>query len=72
MKTKVRDSQFELLRIIAMFFVVTGHLVIKGANTVGLLTPYSVENDGIAGVVLYSSVVGGGKSICNDNRLVWC
>ncbi len=59
MKTKVRDSQFELLRIIAMFFVVTGHLVIKGANTVGLLTPYSVENDGIAGVVLYSSVVGG-------------
>ena len=53
------DSQFELLRIIAMFFVVIGHLVINGANTVGLLTPYNVENDGIAGVIIHSSVVGG-------------
>lgn len=59
MKHKTRDSQFEFLRIIAMFFVVTGHLVIKGANTVGLLSPYSIENDGVAGVFLYSFVVGG-------------
>lgn len=43
-KTKERDSQFELLRIVAMFFVVTGHLIVKGADTVGLLSPpYRIE-----------------------------
>lgn len=56
---KERDSQFELLRIVAMFFVVTGHLIVKGADTVGLLTPYSVGKDGVAGVIIYSGVVGG-------------
>ena len=29
---KARDSQFELLRIVAMLFIVTHHLVIKGAD----------------------------------------
>ena len=55
----VRDSQFELLRIIAMFFVVMGHLLIKGADTIGLTSPYSIEKDGVVGVLLYSFVVGG-------------
>lgn len=69
---KERDSQFELLRIVAMFFVVSGHLIIKGADNVGLLTPYSVEEDGLMGVIIYSCVVGGGKFICYDNGLVRC
>lgn len=56
---KERDSQFELLRIVAMFFVVTGHLIIKGADTVGFLSPYSIEKDGVTGVIIYAYVVGG-------------
>ena len=56
---EMRDSQFELLRIVAMLFIVTHHLVIKGADTVGYITPYSVEASGFAGVVI-NSFVGGG------------
>lgn len=69
--TTERDSKFELLRIIAMFFVVIGHLVLKGTNTVGLPDPYSYDKDGVLGVLLYSCCVGGGKSFCNDNWMVW-
>ena len=67
---KERDSQFELLRILAMFFVVTGHLIIKGADTVGLLSPYSIEKDGVTGVIIYACVVGGGEFVCHDNGVV--
>lgn len=56
---KARDSQFELLRIVAMLFIVTHHLVIKGADTVGYVTPYDVNTHGIAGVIINSMVVGG-------------
>ena len=56
-----RDSQFELLRILAMLFIVTHHLVIKGADTVGYVTPYDVNTHGIAGVIINSMVVGGVK-----------
>ncbi len=54
-----RDSQFELLRIVAMFFVVTHHLVIKGADTVGYVTPYEIDTHGYIGVLINSFVVGG-------------
>jgi len=66
-----RDSQFELLRILAMLFIVTHHLVIKGADTVGYVTPYDVNTHGIAGVIINSMVVGGGKFVRVDNWLVW-
>lgn len=54
-----RDSQFELLRIVAMFFIVTHHLVIKGADTAGYITPYNVMTHGMTGVLINSFVVGG-------------
>ena len=37
----VRLSNFELLRIVAMFGIVLHHLVIKGASTCGYVTPYN-------------------------------
>ncbi len=58
-KKSTRDSQFELLRIIAMLFVVVGHLVIKGADTVGLTSSYNIGKDGMKGVLFYSIAVGG-------------
>lgn len=56
----VRLSNFELLRIVAMFGIVLHHLVIKGASTCGYVTPYNYENDGLIGLILNSLVIGGG------------
>ena len=53
-KTQTRESQFELLRLIAIFFVIMHHLVIKGADTVGYITPYSYEEHGVSGVIINS------------------
>lgn len=55
----VRLSNFELLRIVAMFGIVLHHLVIKGASTCGYVTPYNYEKDGFIGLILNSLVVGG-------------
>lgn len=70
-KLKVRDSQFELLRIIAIFFVIIHHLVIKGASTVGYVEPYSIQTCGYAGALLNSFVVGGGEFVCTYYWVVW-
>lgn len=56
---RVRLSNFELLRIVAMFGIVLHHLVIKGASTCGYVTPYNYEKDGFIGLILNSLVVGG-------------
>ena len=56
---KQRYSQFELIRLVAMFFVVTHHLIIKGADVVGYITPYEYSKDGVCGVLINSLVVGG-------------
>lgn len=54
-----RNSSFELLRIVAILFVVVHHLVILGADTVGYVSPYSIESQGIFGVVVNSFVIVG-------------
>lgn len=59
MSTKERQSNFELLRIVAMLFIVCHHLVIKGADTCGYVTPYTYEKDGLIGIFINSFVVGG-------------
>ena len=56
----VRDSNFELLRLLAMFGIIVHHLVIKGASTGGYGETYDYDRDGSMGVVLNSLVVGGG------------
>ena len=53
-KTQTRESQFELLRLLAIFFVIMHHLVIKGADTVGYITPYSYDEHGVGGVLINS------------------
>lgn len=40
---RVRLSNFELLRIVAMFGIVLHHLVIKGASTCGYVTLYFIQ-----------------------------
>ena len=56
---KVRDSNFELLRIIAIFGIILHHLVIKGADTCGYVDSYNYSRDGIIGLIINSMVVGG-------------
>lgn len=53
-KKQIRESQFELLRLVAMFFIIMHHLIIKGADTVGYITPYSFDEHGVVGVVINS------------------
>lgn len=56
---KQRQSNFELLRIVAMFFIVTHHLIIKGASTCGYMQSYNFERDGCVGLFINGLVVGG-------------
>lgn len=44
----MRKSNIELLRIVAMLMIILHHLVIKGADTCGYLTPYNLS-DGLIG-----------------------
>ena len=60
MSTKERQSNFELLRIVAMLFIVCHHLVIKGADTCGYVTPYTYEEFGLMGCYIMSVVEWGG------------
>lgn len=55
----VRDSNFELLRLLAMFGIIVHHLVIKGASTCGYVEAYDYNRDGVLGLLLNSLVVGG-------------
>lgn len=55
----VRNSNFELLRLLAMFGIIVHHLVIKGASTCGYIDSYDYERDGVVGLLLNSFVVGG-------------
>ncbi|MCR4903053.1 MAG: acyltransferase family protein [Butyrivibrio sp.] len=56
---KIRDSNFELMRMVAMFGIVIHHLLISGADVCGYKTAYVYEESGIFGVLLNSLVVGG-------------
>lgn len=55
----VRESQFELLRLVAIFFVILHHLVVKGADTAGYVTDYDIHTHGVIGIFLNSTIVGG-------------
>lgn len=56
---KVRQSNFELLRIISIFGIILHHLVIKGASTCGYIEPYDYGRDGVVGLIINSFVIGG-------------
>lgn len=66
-----RLSNFELLRLVAIWGIILHHLVIKGASTCGYLSPYDFSRDGVMGLLLNSLVIGGGELFCYDNRMVW-
>ena len=66
----VRDSNFELIRLLAMFGIIVHHLVIKGASTCGYIEPYDYNRDGVIGLMLNSLVVGG-ELLRVNNRMVW-
>ena len=59
MSKTIRQSNFELLRIVAIIMVITHHLVIKSAQTCGYTRPFSFDDDGVLGLVINSLVVGG-------------
>lgn len=57
---KVRKSNYELLRIIAMFLIIVHHLtVFKAFDSCGYMTQYSFEKDGCVGLIINGMVVGG-------------
>ena len=57
-KSIIRDSNFELLRLLAMFGIIVHHLVIKGASTCGYVETYDYDRDSSMGLLLNSLVVG--------------
>lgn len=57
--TSVRDYNFELLRLLAMFDIIVHHLMIKGASICGYVETYYYDRDGSMGLLLNSLVVGG-------------
>lgn len=54
-----RLSNFELLRLVAIFMIIIHHLIIKSAQTCGYTHPYDLNEDGFTGVFLNSLVVCG-------------
>jgi peptidoglycan/LPS O-acetylase OafA/YrhL len=65
-----RMSNIELLRIVAMFFIIVHHLVGKSASTCGYVHPYNPVIDGYIGLI-FNGLVVGGKCISFDYRMVW-
>lgn len=53
-KALSRKSNIELLRLVAIFFVILEHFIIKGVGTVGFTSPYSIEQHGMGGVLIVS------------------
>lgn len=56
---KNRQSNFELLRLVAIFMVIVHHLVIKSAQTCGYTHPFNLEQDGVNGLFINGLVLGG-------------
>ncbi len=54
-----RDSRFELLRLFSIFGIIFHHLIIKGADTVGYITPFNYEIHGGVGIFLNSIFICG-------------
>jgi hypothetical protein len=45
----LRKSNFELLRLVAMFFIICHHLVIRSAQTCGYTHPFNINEDVLGG-----------------------
>lgn len=56
---KQRSTNFELLRLVAIFGIILHHLVIKSASTCGYMQPYDFNNNGVIGLIINGLVVGG-------------
>lgn len=41
----LRKSNFELLRLVAMFLIICHHLVIRSAQTCGYTHPFNINED---------------------------
>ncbi len=54
-----RNSSFELLRVVAILFVVTHHVLLFGADLCGYLSPFHPDASGIAAVLINSVIVTG-------------
>lgn len=67
---KNRQSNFELLRLVAIFMVIVHHLVIKSAQTCGYTHPFNLEQDGVNGLFINGLVLGG-KYIPTNQWMVW-
>lgn len=67
----MRKSNFEALRIFAMFGIVLHHLMVNDLDVLGYNKPYLVsEGGGISNTQLYSSMWR--RFVFIDNRLVRC
>lgn len=56
---KQRSSNFELLRLVAIFLITMHHLTINNVDVCGYNHPYSLSQDGWVGVVINStSIIG--------------
>lgn len=55
----IRQSNFELLRLVAILMIITHHLIIKSAQTCGYTHPFSLDEDGVLGLVINSLTIGG-------------
>lgn len=69
-KKSSRDSNFELLRIIAILFITFHHLLINGINLCGYNDDFNLNVDSSIAVFANSLIVGG-KYIFAYFRLVW-
>ncbi|MCS2678974.1 hypothetical protein [Bacteroides ovatus] len=45
----LRKSNLELLRLVAMFFIICHHLVIRSAQTCGYTRPFNINEDVLGG-----------------------
>lgn len=67
----VRNSNFELLRIVAIVFITMHHLLINGLDICGYNKPFEISSSSAVAVMLNSMFVGGGKFVPSYFRLVW-
>ena len=58
-KNIVRQSNFELLRIVATFLITMHHITINNINVCGYNHPYNYHNDGVVGLFINSLAIIG-------------
>lgn len=60
----LRKSNFELLRLVAMFFIICHHLVIRSAQTCGYTHPFNINEDVLGGGI---GLVANSLAVCGVN-----